>query len=209
MTFIRTLASIGLAALAAMSISAAQANVISGSIWAVPDATAGNAAPASIPAAPADITFSVNTPMDFSGDGVSRSTWLASSAAFNIVENTAGALAALMSDGVTGTLLEFTGLVTVHNGDHFTVTHDDGLTLTIGGITVISEPGPTSPVLTDETYTGPDGTFAFQLVYGECCSGPAVLQIDLPFTNVPEPASIAILGVALLGLGAVRRRLAA
>src|SRR6266481_203117 len=39
-------------------------------------------------------------------------------------------------------------------------------------------------------------SLAFQLVYGECCGGPAVLQVDLPFAAVPGP----IAGAGLPGL---------
>jgi hypothetical protein len=88
---------------------------------------------------------------------------------FNIVENTPGTLASLMDNGTQGTLLNFTGSVTVTNGQMFTVTHDDGLTLIIGGTNLGFNPGPTAPIISTATYTGPSGTFPFQLVYAECC----------------------------------------
>lgn len=132
---------------------------------------------------------------------------LANGSAFNIVENVAGTLGSLMDNGTYGTLLEFTGFVTVTNGQQFTVTHDDGLTLIIGGNDLGFNPGPTAPSTSTETYTGPSGNFAFQLVYAECCGGPAVLQVDLPFSNIPapEPATLALLGLSL-GLGFSRRK---
>jgi hypothetical protein len=113
-----------------------------------------------------------------------------------------------MDNGTVGTILQFTGFVTVTTGQMFTVTHDDGLTLIIGGINLGFNPGPTAPVTSTVTYTGPSGTFAFQLVYAECCGGPAVLQINLPFTNqpVPERATLALLGLGFAGLGFARRR---
>lgn len=77
----------------------------------------------------------------------------------------------------TGSILEFTGFVTVTHNETFTVTHDDGLTLIIGGMDLGFSPGPTSPVMTTATYTGPTGTFAFTLVYGECCSGYQALAL--------------------------------
>jgi hypothetical protein len=103
------------------------------------------------------------------------------------------------------TLWEFTGSVTVTTGETFTAGHDDGLTLTIGGLAVIDVPGPTSFATTTETYTGPSGTLPFQLVYGECCGAPADLAISLPLVTpgTPEPATWAMMALGFAGLGFV------
>jgi hypothetical protein len=200
---------IGVAALLLAAASGVQAqNIAVGNLWHVPEATSQNAIPGNVPAAPADVIFSVNSPFNFSGTSVSVGTWLGSSGAFNIVENTPGTLASKMDDGTNtqGTLVSFTGTVSVTNGQVFTVTHDDGLTLIIGGLDLGFNPGPTAPVTTPITYTGPTGTFPFQLVYGECCGGPAVLQIDLPLNAVPEPETYALMVAGLGALGWVSRR---
>ena len=190
----------------------AQANTINGELWHVSEATAQNATIANTPGTTPDVTFQVNTPMSFSASGATVGAWLASGSAFNVVQNTAGTLTSPMDNFSIGTFIDFKGNVTVTNGQTFTVTHDDGLQLMIGGLLVINAPGPTSPTLTTATYGGPSGTFAFDLTYGECCSGPAVLQIDLPFQAVPGPiAGAGIPGLvagcfALVGLARRRRQ---
>ena len=182
--------------------------MISGELWRVPEATSQNAIPANVPGTTPHVTFDVNSPLNFNAENATIGTWLASGSAFNIVENTANTLVALMDNSITGTLLHFTGFVTVTTGQMFTVTHDDGLTLIIGGVDLGFNPGPTAPVTSTETYTGPSSNFPFELVYGECCGGPAVLQVDLPFssTPAPEPGTLALLGLGLAGAVFVRRR---
>ena len=200
---------VALSVIALMTVGA-QANTISGSLWHVPEAISQNAIPANVPVTTPDVAFDVNSPFNFFGTSVTVGTWLANGSAFNILENTAGTLASLMDNGQAGTLLDFRGSVSVVNGQTFTVTHDDGLTLIIGGLNLGFSPAPTSPTVTIATYSGPSGDFPFELVYGECCGGPAVLQIDLPFTNTSVPdggATLALLGGALTLLGGVSRRL--
>jgi hypothetical protein len=176
---------------------------INGQLWKVPEAIANAATIANVPGGAADVTFDVASPFNFSATSATVATWLASSSAYNLVENTPGTLASLMDNSTTGTLVRFTGFVSVINGQSFTVTHDDGLTLIIGGVDLGFNPGPTSPVVTTATYTGPSGNLPFELVYGECCGGPAVLQVDLPFTAAPEPGILGLVGANLLLLGGV------
>jgi hypothetical protein len=191
----------------AAMLASAQANTITGSLWHVPEATSQDAVPANVPASTPDVVFDVNAPFNFSGTSTTVENWLGSSGAFNIVENTPGTLSSLMDNFAQGTFVKFTGFVTVTSGQTFTVTHDDGLTLIIGGTNLNFNPGPTSPITSTATYTGPSGTFPFELEYAECCGGPAVLQLDLPLSNAPGPspvpeggATAAILAMGLLGL---------
>ena len=53
------------ALLVAFAPDPAAANLITGSLWRVSDATAQNAIPANVPARVGDVVFSVNTPLNF------------------------------------------------------------------------------------------------------------------------------------------------
>jgi hypothetical protein len=183
--------------LTAVSVAgSAYANVVTGSIWENESAAAGDATPANVPGTTPDVTFSVTTPIDFASDGAYTIGEFLSSGGATVLTG-----AGELGNTLNNTIFNFTGSVSVTTGQTFTVGHDDGLTLLIGGLTVINAPLPTSFVDTTVTYTGPTGNLPFQLVYGECCGAPANLSISLPLSSVPEPSTWAMLVLGFAGLG--------
>jgi hypothetical protein len=81
-------------------------------------------------------------------------------------------------------------------------THDDGATLIVDGILEASEPGPSSATFPPESFTwnGSTADFPFEFVYAECCGSPAVFGVEV-IPPLPEPSSLALLCVALAGMG--------
>jgi len=124
--------------------------------------------------------------------------------------------------GATGTalnldnaLFSITGVTdTISNptGTTYTVTHDDGASLYIDGVPVITKGGRTSQETNSGTYTGPQGTNeSFQLVYGETNGLPAVLDVTLPqppvtVATTPLPATLPLLAAGLGFIGFLGRK---
>lgn len=193
--------------------TAARANVLTGSLWDASDSGLNDGSQTSIPengsgvpvlpgGAP-NVTFSVNTSggLDFnSGSGYTISAFLGTGGATVLTGGTPTELAKSMDD----VLISIQGQVTVTTGETFNSEHDDGLALFIDGTSVINAPGPTGAAPTPGTWSGPSGTYDFQLTYAEVEGAPAVLQVDGLLNNansVPEPSTLLAGAMLLLPLG--------
>jgi len=109
-----------------------------------------------------------------------------------------------------GQILEIMGTETFVGGTTYSITHDDGIVVTLDGSVIISSGVPTASPTTN-TFTTTSGTHAIVIEYAECCGNPAILTSNLPVNPtvppVPEPGSLAlVVGGLLTGGGLLFRR---
>ena len=196
---------LGLAASTALLAAGSASAAINVSYWINQTSVAQNATIANIQALGAASGSGVVGAINFStsnSPGTSIDTWLGASTGAN------------GSHALDNTVFLFTGSAFLNAGvNSLSVAHDDGLQIKFDGIAgfPVDQPGPTPPTVTPFTVTAPSaGMYNFTLGYGECCGGPAVLQIQLndqPLSGgVPEPATWGLMLVGFGGMGAMMRR---
>ncbi len=109
------------------------------------------------------------------------------------------------SSSLDYSLFRFTGFGAFQNGQTYSATHDDGTVMSVNGVTVINEPGPT-PVSTDTfTWTGDSGNYNFEYDFTEA-QGSTVYATDATNSPVPEPSSALLLGSGLVMAYSMRRK---
>jgi hypothetical protein len=207
----------GAAVIAALLSAATSQAQLTGEVWEN-DPTSGNAATVPANTLPhANFTSSAVNYQTSSSPTTPIQTFL-NNPTFSNEQN--GFNPADQTDNI---FIQLTGQIQLNAGaNSFVVAHDDGVVLSITGITspanpVVNLPGPTGEDFTPFTVTAPSaGSYSVVLDYNECCGGPADLVWDVnssPITvgtgtgTVPDAGTtLGLLGLGLTGLAAFARK---
>jgi hypothetical protein len=155
----------------------------------------------------ANATFTVNSINFDSGALLAESyaSWLTTGGGLSFSTGAGFAAGNILTSGASASLFQFTGTATFPAS--FSIRHDDGIQLYIDGIlltpTDASDPSfPTPPEFTP--YAVSAGVHTFTLNYAAWNGMPEVLQA--PSIVTPEPTTMLLLGLGMLGVAVLRRK---
>jgi hypothetical protein len=180
-----------------------QATPIQGSIWDPADSYAQNPA-SGPPAGNPTATFTVDS-LNFDSQigTLTYDTWLKGSTSGNpnnlVWINDGGIKNSFYTSTGHGTFFQFTGIA--YFSANIAITHDDGFWLKLNN-TTYDFSTPTTPETT--ILNNAAGVYNFTMNYGAWNGFPEVLQV--PVSSVPEPTTMILLGLGLMGLAGVRGR---
>jgi hypothetical protein len=207
-------------ALVGLSVAPASAAFLTGTfdvtIWnGPPNGVDSNNLATAIPTGVADAHFTYTGPLSWvdiepqnttpAGNLASSFLNFANISGYTSPNGTLATLAdfAALSLSIKGNAYDTFFLITgTYHGAGGSITHDDGVRLTLNGVTVVNSPGQT--VAVTQNFANPSGnaTVPMELWYVSANGAPSVLQV----TAVPEPATWAMMILGFLGIGFIAYR---